>query len=79
MGSPAAQDALTTSLIQSAPEFDGDGEFYLMPFFSTLLSDGSGANKPWLQETPDPTTTVVWNSWVEINPDTADKLGHCGR
>jgi anaerobic selenocysteine-containing dehydrogenase len=46
-----------------------------MPFFSTLLSDGSGANKPWLQEIPDPTTTVVWNSWVEINPDTADKLG----
>ena len=55
--------------------FDGQGDFYLFPFFSTLLSDGSGANKPWLQETPDPTTTVVWNSWVEINPATADKLG----
>ena len=39
------------------------------------MSDGSGANKPWLQETPDPTTTVMWNSWVEIHPDTADKLG----
>jgi anaerobic selenocysteine-containing dehydrogenase len=39
------------------------------------LSDGSGANKPWLQETPDPTTTVMWNTWVEIHPDTADKLG----
>jgi murein DD-endopeptidase MepM/ murein hydrolase activator NlpD len=75
LGSPAAQTALTGSLGQSTPEFDGDGEFYLMPFFSTLLSDGSGANKPWLQEIPDPTTTVVWNSWVEINPDTADKLG----
>jgi anaerobic selenocysteine-containing dehydrogenase len=74
LGSPAAQNALSTGLIQSAPEFDGEGEFYLMPFFSTLLSDGSGANKPWLQETPDPTTTVVWNSWVEINPLTADKL-----
>jgi anaerobic selenocysteine-containing dehydrogenase len=75
LGSPAAQNALAGSLSQAAPVFDGEGEFYLMPFFSTLLSDGSGSNKPWLQETPDPTTTVVWNTWVEINPDTADKLG----
>jgi predicted molibdopterin-dependent oxidoreductase YjgC len=56
-------------------EFDGEGDFYLYPFLSPLLSDGSGANKPWLQETPDPTTTVMWNSWVEIHPDTAAKLG----
>ncbi len=75
LGIPIAQNALQGSLGQSAPEFDGQGEFYLLPFFSTLLSDGSGANKPWLQAAPDPTTTVVWNSWVEINPDTADRLG----
>jgi anaerobic selenocysteine-containing dehydrogenase len=75
LGSPAAQNALAGSLSQAAPVFDGEGEFYLMPFFSTLLSDGSGSNKPWLQETPDPTTTVVWNTWVEINPDTANRLG----
>ena len=75
LGSPVAQNALDTASGQSAPVFDGDGDFYLMPFFSTLLSDGTGANRPWLQETPDPTTTVVWNSWVEINPVTADKLG----
>jgi anaerobic selenocysteine-containing dehydrogenase len=75
LGSPAAQNALANNLTQSAPDFDGQGDFYLFPFFSTLLTDGSGANKPWLQETPDPTTTVVWNSWVEINPLTADQLG----
>ncbi len=74
LGSPAALTALSNTLAQPSPEFDGEGEFYLMPYFSTLLSDGSGANKPWLQETPDPTTTVVWNSWVEINPATADRL-----
>ena len=34
-----------------------------------------GANKPWLQELPDPTTTVMWNSWVEINPEKAKELG----
>ena len=75
LGIPVAQSALANTLGQSLPEFDGEGEFYLMPFFPTLLSDGSGANKPWLQEAPDPTTTVVWNSWIEINPDTADRLG----
>jgi anaerobic selenocysteine-containing dehydrogenase len=35
----------------------------------------AGANKPWLQEVPDPMTTVMWNSWVEINPKTAEELG----
>jgi len=40
-----------------------------------LLGDGSGANRPWLQETPDPTTTVMWNSWVEISPELAARLG----
>ncbi len=75
LASPAAQSALASSLPQASPEFEGDGEYYLMPFFSTLLSDGSGANKPWLQEIPDPTTTVVWSTWVELNPTTASQLG----
>lgn len=50
-------------------------ELHLLPYASPLLGDGSGANRPWLQETPDPMTTVMWNTWVEINPDTADELG----
>jgi formylmethanofuran dehydrogenase subunit D len=49
-------------------------EFYLVPFVSPTLAE-AGANKPWLQELPDPTTTVMWNSWVEINPQTAQALG----
>lgn len=49
--------------------------FYLLPYESITLSDGRGANLPWLQETPDPMTTARWNSWVEINPQTAAKLG----
>ncbi|MHB8133230.1 MAG: molybdopterin-dependent oxidoreductase [Anaerolineaceae bacterium] len=49
-------------------------EFHLITF-GTQMGDGHGANRPWLQETPDPMTTLTWNSWIEINPDTADKLG----
>ncbi|NPV77085.1 MAG: molybdopterin-dependent oxidoreductase [Anaerolineae bacterium] len=51
-----------------------EGQFFFVTY-PTLFGDGSGANRPWLQETPDPMTTVMWNSWVEIHPDTARKLG----
>ena len=58
----------------SPAQFSGDGDFYFIPFVSPIIGE-AGANKPWLQEVPDPTTTVMWNTWVEINPDTAKKLG----
>ncbi len=57
-----------------AAEFAGEGEFFFLPFVSPTLGE-VGANKPWLQELPDPTTTVMWNTWVEINPETAHELG----
>jgi molybdopterin-containing oxidoreductase family iron-sulfur binding subunit len=47
----------------------------LVPSVSASMRDGRNANQPWLQESPDPLTTVVWDSWVEINPQTAAKLG----
>jgi anaerobic selenocysteine-containing dehydrogenase len=55
-------------------EFAGEGEFFFLPFVSPTLGE-AGANKPWLQELADPTTTVMWNTWVEINPETAHELG----
>ena len=39
------------------------------------LGDGSYANLPGLQELPDPMTSVMWGSWLEINPNTAKSLG----
>ncbi|MBI2885919.1 MAG: molybdopterin-dependent oxidoreductase [Chloroflexi bacterium] len=60
------------------PQFSGtdkDYPFYLHVFASAGLSDGRGAHLPWLQMTPDPTTTIMWQSWVEMNPRTAAALG----
>jgi molybdopterin-containing oxidoreductase family iron-sulfur binding subunit len=37
--------------------------------------DGRGANRSWMQELQDPVTRAVWNSWVELHPETADRLG----
>jgi anaerobic selenocysteine-containing dehydrogenase len=61
----------------SAPAFDGDANefpFYFLPFASQLFYDGSLAHLPWMQEAPDPLSTVMWGTWVEINPKTAEKL-----
>ncbi|TDJ37782.1 MAG: twin-arginine translocation signal domain-containing protein [Gammaproteobacteria bacterium] len=61
-----------------APEFSGasdDYPFILHPYLSTTLHDGRAANLPWLQELPDPMTSVVYGSWVEMNPVTAKGLG----
>ena len=77
----SAAEAASTSAggadrgVTAAPaEFAGEGEFYLVPFVSPTLGT-TGANIPWLQELADPTTTVMWNTWVEINPETAHELG----
>ncbi len=61
-----------------AAQFDGDPSqypFYFLPFPSQMLYDGSLANLPWMQEAPEPMSSAMWGSWVEINPVTAQKLG----
>ena len=59
------------------PVFDGDAAaypFHFLPYASLQFGDGSGAHLPWLQEMPDPLTSAMWSSWVEINPQTAERL-----
>jgi anaerobic selenocysteine-containing dehydrogenase len=62
---------------KETPGFDGAQEtfeFYLIPFASASLTDGRGADLPWLQATPDPITTATWQTWVEINLKKAKEL-----
>ena len=61
----------------AARAFGGDTAqmpFMLHVYASPAFADGRTAHLPWLQEMPDPMTTVMWGSWVEINPETAHKL-----
>jgi anaerobic selenocysteine-containing dehydrogenase len=61
-----------------APRFDGDpSEFpmHFLPYASSAFLDGSLAHLPWLQEMPDPLTTAMWSSWIEINAATAGEMG----
>jgi molybdopterin-containing oxidoreductase family iron-sulfur binding subunit len=39
------------------------------------LGDGRGADKPILQEIGDGMTSIAWDTWIGLNPNTAKKLG----
>ncbi|MEE8527015.1 MAG: molybdopterin-dependent oxidoreductase [Gammaproteobacteria bacterium] len=58
------------------PQADG-GEYplSLQPYLSQNHLDGRGANLPWMQELPDPMTSIVYATWVELNPSTANEMG----
>jgi anaerobic selenocysteine-containing dehydrogenase len=74
----AGSSALAQPLGAAEAQFSGNADEYpllLLPFPHPNLADGSQANRPTLQETPDPMTSAMWNSWVAINPETATKLG----
>ncbi len=47
----------------------------LFAFPHIFFYDGRGADKPWLQEIPEPIAQFVWDSWAEVHPDTARQLG----
>jgi anaerobic selenocysteine-containing dehydrogenase len=74
----AAAPLATRPLAFTDPQFDGDVRdypFHFLPYASSAFLDGSLAHLPWLQEMPDPLTSAMWSSWVEINPATAARLG----
>ncbi|TNE92879.1 MAG: 4Fe-4S dicluster domain-containing protein [Deltaproteobacteria bacterium] len=54
---------------------EGEGEYFLHAYPHPFRKDGRFANQPWAQETPDPMTGMVWDSWVCVNPKTAERMG----
>jgi anaerobic selenocysteine-containing dehydrogenase/Fe-S-cluster-containing dehydrogenase component len=58
-----------------AAKLAGDASHTLIVYPSSRFFDGRGADKPWLQETPDPVTQVAWDAWVEVSAETATQLG----
>ena len=59
----------------SAPDRDAGESLSLVAYPTVQFYDGRGANRPWMQEMPDPVVKTVWNSWVELHPDTAAARG----
>jgi menaquinone reductase, molybdopterin-binding-like subunit len=74
----SAQAGQTVPRRYADPQFDGDAAgypFHFLPYASQAFLDGSLAHLPWLQEMPDVISTAMWSSWVEINTQTAARLG----
>jgi molybdopterin-containing oxidoreductase family iron-sulfur binding subunit len=62
--------------VAAAPQIASTkGDYFLFLYHHPVLRDGRGANKPWLQELPDPVTKLTWQTVVEMHPLTALKLG----
>jgi anaerobic selenocysteine-containing dehydrogenase len=78
---PPPTTTVTPAVLGSAgaspPVHDGaesEYPFVLTTGLSQTFLDGRGANLPWQQELPDPLTSIVYGSWVELNPETARQL-----
>jgi anaerobic selenocysteine-containing dehydrogenase len=74
MAKPPAHATLETP--QAA--FLGDNTQYplhFLPYRSLQFDDGRSAHLPWMQELPDPVSSAMWSLPVEIDPQTAAKLG----
>ena len=53
----------------------GEATFDLLVYPQIGMYDGRMANRPWLQELPDPATTATWQTWAEVHPETAKEIG----
>ncbi|MEJ2538652.1 MAG: molybdopterin-dependent oxidoreductase [Gemmatimonadota bacterium] len=79
-GAPTSQQTVAlqnpdAALTFDPPALDGDGEFALLVYPSSRFGDGRQANRPWMQELPDPVSKLAWHSWVEMHPDAAERQG----
>ena len=78
---PTRAVRLATDLAAAVPPLQqergsgGEDKQDVVVFPHPVLHDGRGANKPWLQELPDPVSKIAWHSWVEVHPDTAARWG----
>lgn len=71
----SATRTVSTMRASALPTVAGEGDYQLITYLSPTLGDGRGANKPWLQELPDPVTKICWQTVVEMHGETALALG----
>jgi molybdopterin-containing oxidoreductase family iron-sulfur binding subunit len=74
-GSSATRSGSRASAASVGAGAAQEGAFFLMTYPSPTLGDGRGANKPWLQELPDPVTKICWQTVVEMHPEALKTMG----
>jgi molybdopterin-containing oxidoreductase family iron-sulfur binding subunit len=76
LASEAAKKVKNLSLVKTSkgPATEGAG-IALGIYAKVSMADGRSANNAWLQEMPDPITTVTWDNYLNLGPATAADLG----
>ncbi len=69
---PALETAVAQEIARGARP-GGAYELVVLPHHA--VHDGRFANNGWLQEHPDPVSTLVWDNAVSVSPKTAETLG----
>ena len=64
-----------TSLVAELTPPNRQHSVALITYPSLHFFDGRGANRPWLQEIPEPLLKTTWGTGVEMTPDTANTVG----
>lgn len=72
---PSARVPLAFSFPEAITAPRTNDGFPLVIYPTIQFYDGREANRMWIQEIPDPMTQVTWGSWIEVHPETAQKLG----
>ncbi|MBI3988050.1 MAG: molybdopterin-dependent oxidoreductase [candidate division NC10 bacterium] len=73
---PVRLNVQALSQVLEEPELAGQADaFVLLPYPSLVHFDGRGADRPWLQELPDPMTQLTWDNWLEVHPEDAKRHG----
>lgn len=63
------------SKLNASPDSEKDYPFHLKIFKPLVFAGSIHANDPYLQDISSSYTKQKWNSWVEISPKAAEKLG----
>ncbi len=66
---------VNSAISNIAKNYSKSGEVELVLYENVAIGDGSMANNPWLQETPDPLTRAVWDNYALISPKFARSKG----
>ncbi len=69
----ASLRALKQTLGTMIPYEKKELKFLAVP--SIRLYDGRGANKSWLNEIPDPISSIAWETMLMVNPSTLEEYG----
>jgi Fe-S-cluster-containing dehydrogenase component/anaerobic selenocysteine-containing dehydrogenase len=61
--------------LSKVPAFQASPGLKLALYASMAQYDGRTANNAWLQEMPDPVTTITWDNFLAIGPGLAKRMG----